>query len=67
MNEENHNLCRVFFTNSAKTPLLLLHLVKGYFSHHGTVGSAFASQARGQVRVPTQTDALYFRGKYPGA
>ena len=48
----------LLFTPFSKVIHYLLHLVKRYSSHRGTVGSASACQARGWVG--TRAEALHF-------
>ena len=60
-------MCCVFFTNSAKSPLFLLHLVNRKTSLRGTVGSASACQARGHGFEPEMKRYIFYSGKYTGA
>ena len=62
MGEENHNLCCVFFTNSAKSPVYYsIQLVNS--SRHGAVGGASAWQTRGCGFEPLHANALHFSRK----
>ena len=67
MGEENHDLCCVFLTNSAKSPLLFTPFSQRETSHRGTVGSASACQARGHEFEPGLERYIFYSGKYPGA
>ena len=63
MGEENQSVLR-FFSKFCQNSTLLLHLVKP--SYHGAVGSASASQRRGQRFEPVMMRYI-FSGKYAGA
>ena len=65
MGEENHDLCCVFLTNSAKSHFYLLHLVKRQTSHRGTVGSASACQARGRGFEPLLERYIFIAENIP--
>ena len=64
MEEENHNLSRVFFYKFCQISTLLLHLVIS--SHRGAVGSASAWQTRVRGFEPVLMRHI-FSGKNPGA
>ena len=60
-------ICNAFvFQNLSNLHFFLLHLVKRSTSHRGTVGGAFAWQARGDGFEPGLERYIFCSGKYPG-